>query len=117
MARTSLTVQTTDRDGLTTSYTAGDAANGHDWINTQKEIIHIKNDGGVGITATFITQQTVDGLAVADKAVSVGAGVHMFIGPFSNDIYGLTSGSDKLVQVDLDTAASVTVAVMKVGSI
>lgn len=121
MARTVLTSQTTNRSGLTVSYTAGDAANGHEFNNDgETKIVHVKN-GGVGtLTITIPTPGTVDGLAIADRTVTVGAGVEMFIGPFKNSRYGnngASAGSGLVdVYLDLDVDASVTLAVIKAGN-
>lgn len=117
MPRTALTVQSTSRDGLTATYSAGDATNDHEFDNSgQNVVLHVKNGGGSGITVTIVTPGTVDGLAIADKAVSVGAGVEMFIGPFNNSQYGSGTNS-RSVYFDLDTDTSVTLAALKLGSV
>jgi len=116
MPRTAITVQTTSRDGLTASYISGDSVNGHEFANYGQDVILIiNNGGGSGINATFITPNTVDGNAIADKTVAVGAGVEMFIGPFRNSVYG-SAANKTTVYFDLDSATSVTVAAIALGS-
>lgn len=121
MARTVLTVQTIDRSGLTPSYDSGDATNGHSFDNASQNVfVHVKNGGGAGITATFITSKTIDGNAVADLAISVGAGSEAMVGPFRNDLYGQADSAnsiDEAVFVDLSSATSVTIAAFKLGDV
>jgi len=121
MARTELTVQEVNRTGLEPTYVAGDATNDHSFDNaTQAVIVHVKNGGGAGITATFITSKTIDGLAVGDLAISIPAGEERFVGPFRNDLYGQVDSDnelDKAVFLDLDTAASVTLVALEIGDV
>lgn len=117
MPRGTLTVQETSRDGLAASYTAGDATNGHQVDNSgQKTIVHIKNGGGGAVVATFVTGLTVDGLAVADRTVTISAGTDEFIGPFASATYGNVDSGTTYVYIDLDVDTSVTLAALKVGS-
>jgi hypothetical protein len=110
MSRTALTVQETSRDGLEPSYTAGNA-DGHSVANEgKKTFVHVKNGSAASITATFQTSATVDGLAVADKTVSVPAGEERMVGPFPTAYYGTT------LSVDLSAVTTVTIAAIKVGS-
>lgn len=121
MPRTALTVQTTARTGLVATYTAASVANGHEFINSsEKVVLHVKNAGGGATVITIKTPGTVDGLAIADKTVTVSAGTEAFIGPFDNDDYGQdgagsgTGATD--VYIDLDVDTSVTLAAIKLGS-
>jgi hypothetical protein len=121
MARTELTVQDVDRSGLTPAYVSGDATNEHSFDNTSQAVfVHIKNGGGGGINATFITSQTVDGNAVADLVIAVGAGAEAMVGPFRNDLYGQADAGNNLdtaVLLDLDTDTSVTLGAFKLGDV
>ena len=113
MPRTTLSVETTSRTGLEATYTAFDQPNGHDFDNSgQKTIVHIVN-GATAAVVTIPTSATVDGQAVADRTISIGANEEHFIGPFANSTYG-NGGST--VYLDIDDATNVTVAILKVGT-
>src|SRR5690554_3576544 len=110
MAREELSVQNIDRDGLEASYTAlnGD---GHSFKNDgERTVLHVVN-GATGFDLTIQTPQTVDGLDVADRTVSIGANEEHFIGPFPQKNY---NQSDGLVYVDYDNVDDGTIAVLKV---
>ncbi len=121
MARTELTVQEVDRDGLKATYVSGDATNDHSWDNRSEAVfVHILNGGASACVATFLTPKTVDGLAVAELIVSVPAGEDWFIGPFRNDLYGqeeVDAGLAKAVLLDIDQDSSVTLAALKLGDV
>lgn len=121
MARTELTVQEVDRDGLKATYVAGDATDDHSWDNRSEAIfVHILNGGASACVATFQTPKTVDGLAVAELIVSVPAGEDWFIGPFRNDLYGQEDAGNeisKAVLLDIDQDSSVTLAALKLGDV
>jgi hypothetical protein len=87
----------------------GQAANGggDSFVNTGKEVLVIYN-GGSSITLTIATSQTSDGLAVADRAVTVGASARLAIGPFPRYAYGST------VNLTYSAVTSVTVGVLQV---
>ena len=111
MAKTALAVQTVSRAGITGSFTAANA-DGHYIANTEANFfLHVKNGGGSSITVTIETAATVDGLAVADRAVTVANGSEKMIGPFPPNIYNQDDGS---VWVTFSAVTSVTVAAFKV---
>ena len=120
MARTVLTLQETVREGLEVTYAAGDSTNNHSWDNINQDIIiHVKN-GATDVVCTFVTPQTVDGLAVADQVVTVPATEERFFGPFRNDLYGQAepdAGFAKSVFLDLDDATNVTLAAIQIGDV
>lgn len=117
MATVALTVQDITRSGLTATYTAATAGvDGNVFDNEGGRVFfHIKNGGGGAINATFITPQSADGLAVADRVVNVGAGVERFVGPFPSlyEAFDSDNSIDKAVQVTYDTVTSVTVAAIR----
>jgi len=121
MARTELTVQEVDRDGLKVTYVSGDATNDHSWDNRSEDIfIHLLNGGAGAVVATFQTPKTVDGLAVAELIITVPAGEDWFIGPFRNDLYGqedADNGISQAVLLDLDIDTSVTLAALQLGDV
>lgn len=121
MARTELTVQEVDRDGLKATYVAGDSTDDHSWDNRSEAVfVHILNAGASACVATFLTPKTVDGLLIAELIVSVPAGEDWFIGPFRNDLYGqedADAGLAKAVLLDIDQDSSVTLAALKLGDV
>lgn len=110
MARTELTVEPVVRAGLAATYTAA-FVDGHKFKNDGKTILHIKN-GAVALNLTVQTPGTVDGLAVADRVVAVGASTDKFIGPFPASQYN--QAADGMVYIDYDDLSNVTVAVLRV---
>lgn len=105
-----LTVQEYDRDGLHPDY-ATCSAGGDTFANNGDTIIHVKNaQGAATATVTIKTQATVDGLAVADKAVTLPATEDAIIGPFPPSIYNTTGG---MVELTYDTVVTVTVAAIQ----
>lgn len=112
MARATLTPQDIVRTGLTQTYAAVDQANGNQFANDGLMFLHVKNAGVGSTNVTIGTPGTVDGLAVADLVVAVGAGVEKMIGPFPAGIYNQAGG---LVYVDWSVGTSVTAAVLRMG--
>lgn len=111
MTATAITYQQVVRTGLEETLEAADGSNGNSFANDGRMILHVANGGGAPINVTIATQQTVDGLAVADQVVAVTNGEERFIGPFPPAIYNDSSG---LVQVTYSDDTSVTVAVLRV---
>lgn len=108
-----LATQSIVRAGLTATFSAA-AGGGDQFTNTGYEFIEIVNGGGGSITLTIVTQNTSDGLAVTDRAVVVGAGARMQIGPFQPSIYNDANG---FVQLTYSGVTSVTVAIMKLVTV
>lgn len=84
------------------------ASGGDTFTNTGKEILIVKNGDSSSHNVTITTSVTVDGNAVADPVVAVGAGVTKSIGPFPRWIFGST------VSVAYSSVTSTTVAVLSV---
>lgn len=118
MARTVLTVQDIVRTGLEATYSAGDDVNGHSFDNTGENVVlHVKN-GVTAVNVTIITPNTTDGLALADRVVTVPDSGERMIGPFPNAVYGTidtapTPDIDPAIFVDLDDASNVTLAALR----
>ncbi len=111
MARTSLTAQSIARAGIIHTFAAVDQPNGNQFLNVdERAFLYVKNGGGGAVNVTVPTPVTVDGLAVADLVVNIGAGVNKLIGPFPRQYYNQTDG---MVYIDYDTGASVTIAVIR----
>lgn len=105
-----LTVNEISRAGVSGALTAA-AGGGDSFANDGRTYLDINNGSGGSITVTFVTQQTVDGLAVADLAVAVGAGVRTKVGPFPPGIYNDVNGR---VQVTYSGVTSLTVNAFRV---
>ena len=106
-----LTVATAIR-GLGVDMAGAACAGGGDaFANTGQEVVSIKNGSGASITVTFVTQATVDALAVGDLAVVVLAGATMAVGPFQPGIYNDASG---LLQMTYSGVTTLTAKVLKV---
>lgn len=103
-----LTAQTIIRSGLKPTY-GSTASNGDKFENTGNEFVHIKNTDTSSHTVTVATSATVDGLAVADRAVAIPASEERMIGPFPTSVY---NDSDGFVQLTYSSVTSMTIAVL-----
>lgn len=114
MARTTITAQNPVAAGITPTYEAANV-DGHMFTNTGYEILHVKNNNAGALTVTLQTALTIDGLAVADRTVTVAAGAEKLISALSPHYYNQAAGSADAnkVYVDYSLTASVTVAVLK----
>jgi len=80
MATVTLSVQDITRAGVTTTFTAAGASpllNTSDtfiFSNTGKEYVIFQKTGAGACTVTFDTPGTIDGLAIAQRTVTVAAG-------------------------------------------
>jgi hypothetical protein len=73
--------------------------------------LHILNETGDVATVTFVTPKTVDGLAIADRAVAITDAEERMIGPFPPTIY---NDADRMVQVTYSVVgAGATVALLR----
>lgn len=107
MARTDLTVQKLAGDGISPSYT-GATTDGHSFdLGTKRVFAHAKNTDTSSHTVTFVTSATVQGLAVADRVVTVPAGDEQMIGPFPSSVFG---GS---VNVDFSATTGMSLGVFE----
>lgn len=102
-----LSTQNIIRGGLQASYTAVAASHTYTNDTDYRTFFHIVN-GATPMTVTIVTSQTVDGLAVSDRTVSVGASEEHFIGPFGTTAYGST------VTVQFSDTTDGTMAVLRV---
>lgn len=114
MARTALTVTNFVEAGITHAAVAAHV-DGNMWDNTGTEVLMVINGSGGSINVTIQTQQTVNGLAIADRVVAVGAGVTKFIGSFQPlNLWNVSGGADNgKIYVDYSAVTSVTVAVYR----
>ena len=110
MPRTALTSQTVVNSGITPAYSAGDAANGHQFNNDGHQFIHIKNGGGSSINCTISTNAKVAGITIPNVVVAVTNAQERMIGPFDPLIFNQAGG---LVYFDLSGATSVTLGIFQ----
>jgi len=104
-----LTVQNIVRTGLEATFAA--AAGGGDAVpNDGRTFIEIINGGAGDITVTVVTQQAVDGKAVADDAVIVTLAERRHIGPWPVSIY---NDVNDRVQLTYSGVTSVTIAAIR----
>lgn len=91
MARTAITVVQSTRAGVSIAAgTAGDVVNGNAVANDGGTALIVKNTNA-SATARVLTikiVETVDGVAVPARTVSVAAGALVLVGPFDPNIYG-----------------------------
>lgn len=83
----------------------------------QRTFLHVKNGSGAPIDVTIskgaVASRTVPGIgvvAIADKVVSVGAGVDKFIGPFA-DAYRDATGFVNVAYSAITTVTAAAVAI------
>lgn len=105
-----LTTNTIDRS-LQTDNTLMQAADAGDdtFVNSQVDLLAIKNGQGSPITVTIVTPNTVDGNAVSELQHSIPAGETLYLAAFRISTYG------NPVTIQYSSVTSVTVGVMKLG--
>lgn len=89
---------------------ASAASGGDEFVNDGKTLILALNSSGAPITITVVTQATVDGLAVTDLTLAVGAGDYGWFGPFPTGIY---NDGDGKVQLTYSTHTDLSLLPMK----
>lgn len=104
MAEQNVTVQQIARAGLTLSYSAASASDNYKVPNDgRRTFLHFKKSGAGDATITITTPGTVDGLAVADRTVTVPASTgDVMVGPFPAAAYNDADGEIEFV-TDEDT--------------
>jgi hypothetical protein len=109
MPRTAVTPQRVTTAGLAVAFEPANV-DGNSFAAARGRALHVRNRSTASITVTLPTAATVDGLAIADRAVTVAAGAHASISVGSHaGIYGQTDGS---VWVDYSAVTTVDVAVI-----
>ncbi|MFZ4143389.1 hypothetical protein ACOZDZ_22055 [Streptomyces griseoincarnatus] len=95
--------------GAAVTYTA--AAGGGDTCQTGAGVLLlVKNDDASSHTVTLVTPGTVNGLAIADRAIAVAAGTEVAI-PVTSDYRNPATGR---ASITYDGVTDVTVAVVRV---
>jgi len=106
MPQTALTVQEIPHGGAAESFVAAAAAaTGNKFPADGKTWLHVKNTGTQKIL-TISTPGTVDGLAVAERTITIPATTgDILVPPLPPSQYGQ---ADNMVYIDLDLATAVT---------
>ena len=110
-----LTVNSVVAAGLAASGTFDTPEIGGDTFVNRGDLrtfLAVDNQSASPVTLTVTTPTTLDGMAVADRAVVVPAGQMVFVGPFKASTY---NQADEQVGFVLSAITDVTVAVFKVG--
>jgi len=110
MAKTTLSVQTISKSGLTDPTFSAANADGHDVANGGRMFLYVKNGGGSDCEVTVTTPGTVDGNAISDLVVDVEDGTEEVIGPFKPSVYNEDPGQTDTIEVLFEQVTSVTVA-------
>ncbi len=111
MARTAITVQEIDIDGLSPVFSAS-VADGEKFLNSGDQFLHVKNGGGSPITVTIQTPAQIESIDIAEVEVTIPASEERIIGNFSPSIF---NQSDGMVYVDYSAVTSVTSALFKIA--
>ena len=109
MARELLVAQNIDKDSLQAAYTEP-TVDGYSAIPSSTQFLHVINGNAGTVVVTIPTPLTIDGLAVADRTISLLTTEEAFI-----DIRGQEyrqSASDPSVYIDFDIQSSVDVALL-----
>ena len=119
MAEITIAAQQLVRNGLTPSYTAAGASpllnvvDTFHFVNTGVEFLHFKKSGAGACTVTIVTPETVDGLAVADRTITVPATTgDVMVGPFPPKHYN-TPGTNLFAGFTLSDVTGLTAAVVR----
>lgn len=83
---------------------------GDRFVPAARTFLHVKNGSGSSVTVTLATPGSVDGLAIADRTVSVPAGTERMIAVPSE----LYRSSDGLADVTWSATTSVTFALVRI---
>ncbi len=114
MARTAIAVQVipknTELDDIT--FSAGDAANNHYWLNSGKEILLMKSTNGS--LAAVVDSVADEHGRTGDVTLTPGAGEISAAGPFNPAVWNQRGASDLgRVHMDIADATNVTFAVVR----
>ena len=111
MPRTAVTPQAASGAGSTVTFEPANT-DGNSFTPKQGRALHVRNGSASPITVTVPTPVTSEGLAVADRTVTVAAGAHGVFAPGSAAVSGIYAQTDGAVHVDYSAVTTVTVAVI-----
>jgi len=112
MARTAITVQAMAAHGGgkdDIAWTAADATNDHEFLNTGRELVLMKNDSAGALTATLVSVADEYG-RTGDKTITTGASDISIFGPFPPSKFNQAGG---LMHIDLTDDTSLSFAVVQ----
>lgn len=109
MPATELTVNPIVRTGLVMAAEAANAE-GDYFHNDGRTFLYVKNAHTGDWVVTFDTPGSVDGLAIAQRAVTVADATEVLIGPFPPNIY---NDANSRVQVTYDGVTALTVEAIR----
>lgn len=114
-----LSVQQVVRNGLTMAYTASgvspllNVVDTFQFQNSGREFLHFKKSGAGACTVTIVTPETVDGLAVAERTITVPASTgDVMVGPFPPSHYNLP-GTSTFAGFTVNEVTGLSVAVVR----
>lgn len=108
MARTAVEPQRVIADGIDPTYEAANV-DGHSVANDRSDVIlHVKNSDTAAHSVTLVTPQTIHGLGVADRVLSVPAGGEVLAGRFPRETYG------GVLTIDYSATTGMTIAALRV---
>lgn len=100
------------RDGInaaTDQAIAAASGDGNSFHNSGREVVILEVAGAEDdVVATFVTQGTVDGNAVADKTVAVGANSRVALKPFPTSHYNVPVGQTDAGKVVVTWTGTIT---------
>lgn len=101
-----MTIKVMSRSGLdlTPLSVSVQATHGNKFWNNGKTFLMITNGSGGDVVVTIDTPNTVDGLAITDKTITIATGQTYAIGPFTGDY----NQSDGYVWFYCDVVTTVT---------
>lgn len=105
MARIMLDVQKVGSSGLTNPTYTAMTADGVEFANTGTELVIIKTPTAADVT--FITDATVDGLAIDDKTVSLSLDDEYMITGLSKQYFNTVDGTVMVDSTEVDTEIAV----------
>ena len=90
------------------------SSGGDAFANDGKTLLIIKNANASSRTLTIISQNTVDGLAVADRAITLVATDDTYITDLDKGVY---NDSDGLAQLTYSTEVDLTIGVIRLNGV
>lgn len=105
-----LAVQGITTSGLEATYAAATATTGDRFLPADGTFLHVINGNASSVDVVLTTPDTVDGLAIADRTITIPTTEERFIA-VPDSLY---RASDGLATVVCTPAASVTLAVIRI---
>lgn len=115
MARQEMTVQVITDVGLVNPTFDVAHVDGHQFVNSGEEFVLVKNANAGTVVLTIKTPQTVQGLAVTERTITMLTMEDAYIGRFTKSLYDQASPDAGKVHLDFDIQANVTLEVFRVA--